>query len=174
MVDSITDQYPMETLSFDNLPQESPVSYLDYGGTLTYIGELVKEKRKENRIKRREFLIKKINNINLGILIDNIKTEAENLKSYRSKEWNKGPSTKTNYKKFFQSHDISLKYLEDMFEVQSKGNHDLEWKIRSIIRWNAAIMVMRANQDSSDLGGHISSFASSYHVSLHPNLPAKT
>jgi len=46
-------------------------------------------------------------------------------------------------------------------EVHSEGNHDLEWKIRSIIRWNAAIMVMRANQDSTDLGGHISSFASS-------------
>ncbi len=46
-------------------------------------------------------------------------------------------------------------------EVHSDGSHDLEWKIRSIIRWNAAIMVMRANQDYSDLGGHISSFASS-------------
>ena len=46
-------------------------------------------------------------------------------------------------------------------EVHSDGSHDLEWKIRSIIRWNAAIMVMRANQDASDLGGHISSFASS-------------
>jgi len=46
-------------------------------------------------------------------------------------------------------------------EIDSKGDHDLEWKIRSIIRWNAAIMVMRANRDSSDLGGHIASFASS-------------
>ena len=46
-------------------------------------------------------------------------------------------------------------------EVHADGDHDLEWKIRSIIRWNAAIMVMRANQGSSDLGGHISSFASS-------------
>jgi hypothetical protein len=111
----------METASFDNLPQESPVSYLDYGGTLTYIGELVKEKRKENRDQRRGFLIKKINNVNLGILVDKIKTEAENLRSYRAKEWLKGPSSKANYKKFFKSHDIPLQYLEDMYIVQSKG-----------------------------------------------------
>tara|TARA_B100001287_G_scaffold37548_1_gene26909 strand:- start:30 stop:857 length:828 start_codon:yes stop_codon:yes gene_type:complete len=117
----VVDQYPMETLSFDNLPQDSPVSYLDYGGILSQIGELVKKKRKENHNKRRDFLIKKINNINLGILIDKIKKEAQHLESYRAKEWNKGPCNKTNYLKFFQSHDISLKYLEDMYEVQSKG-----------------------------------------------------
>ena len=46
-------------------------------------------------------------------------------------------------------------------EVHSPGDQDLEHKIRSIIRWNAAVMVMRANRDSSDLGGHIASFASS-------------
>ena len=122
----VVDQYPMETESFDNLPQDSPVSYLDYGGILSQIGELVRQKRKENRDQRRDFLIKKINNVNLGILVDKIKTEAQHLESYRPKQWNKGPSTKTNYKKFFQSHDISLQYLEDMYEVQSKGKPVIE------------------------------------------------
>ena len=126
IVGTIVDQYPMETLSFDNLSQDSPISYLDYGGILSQIGELVRQKRKENREQRRDYLIKKINNINLGILIDKIKLEAQHLESYRAKEWNKGPSTKTNYKKFFQSHDISLKYLEDMYEVQSKGKPVIE------------------------------------------------
>ena len=96
----IVDRYPMETLSFDNLPQDSPISCLDYGGVLSQIGELVRQKRKENREQRRDYLIKKINNVNLGILVDKIKMEAQHLESYVSKEWNKGPSTKTNYRSF--------------------------------------------------------------------------
>ena len=122
----IVDRYPMETASFDILPQESPVSYLDYGGILTQIGELVKEKRKENRVKRRDYLIKKINNVNLGILVDKIKTEAENLRSYRAKEWLKGSVSKANFLKFFQSHDIPLQYLEDIYLVQYKGTPVIE------------------------------------------------
>ena len=39
--------------------------------------------------------------------------------------------------------------------------HDVEHRIKSIIRWNAMIMVVKANQVSSELGGHIASFASS-------------
>ena len=124
--ESIVDYYPMETLSFDNLPQDSPISCLDYGGVLSQIGELVRQKRKENREQRRDYLIKNINNVNLGILVDKIKMEAQHLESYRAKQWNKGPSNKANYKKFFQSHDISLKYLEDMYEVQSKGKPVIE------------------------------------------------
>ena len=134
----------METLSFDNLPQDSPVSYLDYGGILSQIGELVKKKRRENHNQRRDFLIKKINNVNLGILIDKIKMEAQHLESYRPKQWNKGPSTKTNYKKFFQSHDISLKYLEDMFEVQSKG--------KPVVELNALIKIKKDSYTDAEYG----------------------
>jgi len=54
-----------------------------------------------------------------------------------------------------------LNTIPPELEVRSKGDQELEHKIRSIIRWNAAVMVMRANRDSSDLGGHIASFASS-------------
>ncbi len=46
-------------------------------------------------------------------------------------------------------------------EERSPGNHELEWRIRSIIRWNAMAMVVKANRKAGDLGGHISSFASS-------------
>ena len=61
-------------------------------------------------------------------------------------------------------YSASTPYLNTIppeLEVRSKGDQELEHKIRSIIRWNAAVMVMRANRDSSDLGGHIASFASS-------------
>jgi pyruvate dehydrogenase E1 component len=40
------------------------------------------------------------------------------------------------------------------------GNLDLEHRIRSIIRWNAMAMVVRASKRGGELGGHIASFAS--------------
>lgn len=40
------------------------------------------------------------------------------------------------------------------------GNRDLEHTIRSAIRWNAMAIVLRANKDSTELGGHIASYQS--------------
>ncbi|MDA1049512.1 MAG: pyruvate dehydrogenase (acetyl-transferring), homodimeric type [Planctomycetota bacterium] len=40
------------------------------------------------------------------------------------------------------------------------GNREIERRIKSIIRWNAMAMVVRANRQSDGLGGHISTFAS--------------
>jgi len=41
------------------------------------------------------------------------------------------------------------------------GNRELERRIKSIIRWNAMAMVVRANREDKSIGGHISTFASS-------------
>ena len=41
------------------------------------------------------------------------------------------------------------------------GNREIERRIKSIIRWNAMAMVVRANRESDGIGGHISTFASS-------------
>ena len=41
------------------------------------------------------------------------------------------------------------------------GDRDLEHRIRSLNRWNAVATVLRANKESSELGGHIASFQSS-------------
>ena len=41
------------------------------------------------------------------------------------------------------------------------GDLFMERRIRSLIRWNAMAMVMRANDNEDSLGGHISSFSSS-------------
>jgi len=46
-------------------------------------------------------------------------------------------------------------------EISSPGDVALERKLRSIIRWNAMAMVMKANDNDEGLGGHIASFASS-------------
>ena len=48
-------------------------------------------------------------------------------------------------------------HLEDRFP----GERAIERRIRSYIRWNAMAMVVRANRASSELGGHIATFASS-------------
>ncbi len=46
-------------------------------------------------------------------------------------------------------------------EQRSPGDNAMERRIRSIIRWNALAMVVKANRISTELGGHIASFASS-------------
>ena len=46
-------------------------------------------------------------------------------------------------------------------EVKMPGDLFLERRIRSLIRWNALAMVVRANKSGDDLGGHIASFSSS-------------
>ncbi|MFJ2693242.1 pyruvate dehydrogenase (acetyl-transferring), homodimeric type, partial [Pseudomonas sp. NPDC087336] len=46
-------------------------------------------------------------------------------------------------------------------EARMPGDLFMERRIRSLVRWNAMAMVMRTNLKDSDLGGHISSFASS-------------
>ncbi|MFI0400434.1 MAG: pyruvate dehydrogenase (acetyl-transferring), homodimeric type [Thiolinea sp.] len=45
-------------------------------------------------------------------------------------------------------------------EQYTPGNPALELRLRSWIRWNAVAMVVRANRKSSELGGHIATFAS--------------
>ena len=45
-------------------------------------------------------------------------------------------------------------------EAFMPGDLFMERRIRSLIRWNALAMVLRANKGDGDLGGHISTFAS--------------
>jgi pyruvate dehydrogenase E1 component len=45
-------------------------------------------------------------------------------------------------------------------EKRMPGDLFMERRIRSLIRWNALAMVMRANKKSEGIGGHIASFAS--------------
>jgi pyruvate dehydrogenase E1 component len=46
-------------------------------------------------------------------------------------------------------------------EAQMPGDLFMERRIRSLIRWNALAMVLRANEEDPGIGGHIASFASS-------------
>ena len=46
-------------------------------------------------------------------------------------------------------------------QPEHPGDFELEHSIRSLNRWNAVATVLRANKESSELGGHIASFQSS-------------
>lgn len=46
-------------------------------------------------------------------------------------------------------------------QPQYPGDREIERRLKSIIRWNAMSLVVRANRRSSGIGGHISTFASS-------------
>ena len=59
---------------------------------------------------------------------------------------------------------VQTDYVNSIVPAQQPnmpGNDELETRLRHIVRWNAMAMVVRANEASSELGGHVASFASS-------------
>jgi pyruvate dehydrogenase E1 component len=62
-------------------------------------------------------------------------------------------------------------------EDRCAGDFELEHRIRALTRWNAMAIVMNANKESSELGGHIASFASAatlYDVAFNHFFHGKT
>ena len=60
----------------------------------------------------------------------------------------------------FSSNTAYLNTIPPHMEERSPGDPELEERIRSYARWNAMVMVAKANRVEGDLGGHIASFAS--------------
>jgi pyruvate dehydrogenase E1 component len=59
---------------------------------------------------------------------------------------------------------LNTPYLNTISATQQPtypGNREIERRLKSMIRWNAVAMVVRANKYYEGLGGHISTFASS-------------
>jgi pyruvate dehydrogenase E1 component len=57
------------------------------------------------------------------------------------------------------------------------GDQELERRIKSLIRWNALAMVVRANREEHNIGGHISTYASAatlYEVGFNHFFRART
>src|SRR5580698_307311 len=57
------------------------------------------------------------------------------------------------------------------------GSQEMERRIKSLVRWNALAMVVRANKLQEGIGGHISTFASAatlYEVAFNHFLHART
>ncbi len=61
----------------------------------------------------------------------------------------------------YSANTAYLNTIPESREEHTPGDPAIEWRIRSLIRWNALAMVVQANRQSSELGGHIASFASS-------------
>jgi len=60
-------------------------------------------------------------------------------------------------------YDASTAYVNTIpqhLEVRNPGEPEVEYRLRSMIRWNATMMVLRAQRNDSGLGGHLASFAS--------------
>ena len=54
-----------------------------------------------------------------------------------------------------------LNTIQPHRQARHPGDRAIEHRIRSYIRWNAVAIILRANKESSELGGHIASFQSS-------------
>jgi pyruvate dehydrogenase E1 component len=53
---------------------------------------------------------------------------------------------------------VNTIHLND--EARNPGDGELEYRLRSYVRWNALAMVVKANKHFAGIGGHISTFAS--------------
>ena len=71
--------------------------------------------------------------------------------------------TKARLRGAFLPYNANTPYLNTIpadRQPHYPGDREIERRISSIIRWNALAMVLRANKESSELGGHIASFQS--------------
>src|SRR6202790_5335552 len=60
-------------------------------------------------------------------------------------------------------HKLTTPYINTIpvdEEVPYPGDRAIERRIKSLIRWNAMAMVVKANKDDAGIGGHISTYAS--------------
>ena len=72
------------------------------------------------------------------------------LKRARQLEIGLGPLVNTPY----------INTISPEQEPVFPGDEEMELRVRRIIRWNAAVMVLRANQRHPGIGGHLSTYAS--------------
>jgi len=60
----------------------------------------------------------------------------------------------------FSANTPYINTIPDDEQALMPGSPDLERRIKSLVRWNAAAMVVRANKAEEGIGGHISTYAS--------------
>src|SRR5260221_136238 len=77
----------------------------------------------------------------------------------------------------FTAHTPYANTIPNRLEPLFPGDQELERRIKSLIRWNALAMVVRANRVEHNIGGHISTYASAatlYEVGFNHFFRART
>ena len=69
-------------------------------------------------------------------------------------------ATKSGVKLPFTANTPYINTIPADEQALMPGRPDVERRIKSLVRWNAAAMVVRANKADEGIGGHISTFAS--------------
>ena len=135
------DPYPDETESFASLPEDSPLHHLCYGIITEKITDLVAGERRKKQKTDREFYIKKINNALLKERQRSFETpESCDVRRIRRhcldpaplqraeialRSWLKYGSNKIQMLDWFTRNDIPLVYLEELYQMQTKGPPEL-------------------------------------------------
>jgi pyruvate dehydrogenase E1 component len=86
-------------------------------------------------------------------------------------------TSRAGYRMPFTATTPYINTIPDTKQAPFPGSQELERRIKSLVRWNALAMVMRANKKSDGIGGHISTFASSatlYEIGFNHFFRAKT
>jgi pyruvate dehydrogenase E1 component len=86
-------------------------------------------------------------------------------------------TSRAGYRMPFTATTPYINSIPDTKQAPFPGSQELERRIKSLVRWNALAMVMRANKKSEGVGGHISTFASSatlYEIGFNHFFRAKT
>ena len=76
-----------------------------------------------------------------------------------------------------RDHALTRTRLPAVQQPPFPGSQEMERRIKSLVRWNALAMVVRANKMQEGIGGHISTFASAatlYEVAFNHFLRAQT
>ena len=114
-----------EASSFQVMPNDCPIHYLDFGILTNLIAPQVQKKRRDMRELRKEFLIKNILNVNLKQCFQELYklsrmyprySVINKLRCYEMKN-------KEEMMKLVDTHDIPLIYLEDAYEKQEIIGH---------------------------------------------------
>ena len=110
-------------------------------------------------------------------------TEAAELEALETREWLESlglraaarrpgprrPAARANWGIHAQQNGVKLPFTANTpyintihadEQVPYPGSREIERRIKSLVRWNAMAMVVRANRHEDGIGGHISTFAS--------------
>ena len=104
-----------ESFSFQRMPDECPVHFLDFGLLTNLIAPLVQQKRRHIREQRKEFLINKTLNVNLKQCFQELhrlgRISGLRLRSYHI-------NNKKKMMKLVDTNKIPLIYLEEAYQKQ--------------------------------------------------------